>query len=196
MYNTVELIGTIASEPVFVYRNKIRSYYTLQLAVNRLSPACDMLPVYLHEEHLLPFVERKQRVKVEGALRTYSQYEVDKKRLIVYVQAFRISPTDLPDANRICLQGSVAKLPILRRTPFGREICDILLLVRRNASKCDMVPVIVWNALAQRAANLRAGDPLCIEGRFQSREYEKRMPDGACELRVAYEVSCSLIHNL
>jgi len=190
-HNTVELIGTVATDPIFVYRGKAGSYYSLQLTVNRLSSTCDKLPVYLREEQILPFVERRQRVCVTGELRTFSRIEDEKKRLIVYCQAHRIHPTELGDANRVCLQGSLIKMPTLRCTPFGREICDILLLVRRRAGKSEAVPIILWNALARRAARLVSGDPLCIEGRFQSRVYEKRLPGGDCEMRTAYEVSCS-----
>jgi hypothetical protein len=33
------------------------------------------------------------------------------------------------------------------------------------------------------------GDPICLTGRIQSREYKKRDEEGNVELRVAYEVS-------
>ena len=187
----VECVGTIVGEPVFAYRSNMHSFYSIKLAVCRLSSACDVLPVYLFEEQLFPFVACKQRVLISGELRSYSQVTGEKRRLIVYIQAYRICPTEHPDENRVCLQGYVVKPPILRRTPFGKEICDILLLVRRNANKSDTVPIIAWNTMARRTVHLCAGDTLCIEGRFQSREYEKRFPNGDCLIKTTYEVSCS-----
>ena len=91
--------------------------------------------------------------------------------------------------NRIRLCGAVCKPPVLRSTPLGREICDILLAVNRRCGRSDYLPVIAWGQLAVQAARLQVGDTLSLEGRVQSRTYRKVLDDGTAQERVAYEVS-------
>ena len=84
-----------------------------------------------------------------------------------------------------------AKKPIYRKTPFGREISDILLAVNRAYNKSDYIPCIAWGRTARFCENIPVGTEVKIIGRVQSREYEKKHEDGTVEKRVAYEVSVS-----
>lgn len=95
------------------------------------------------------------------------------------------------DENLISLDGYICKKPVYRKTPLGREIADILLAVNRPYGKSDYIPCIAWGRNARFAENLKAGKRLRIEGRIQSREYQKRISDDECEARTAYEVSIS-----
>ena len=90
--------------------------------------------------------------------------------------------------NQILLSGSLCKPPILRRTPLGRSICDLMLAVPRRYGRADYLPVIAWGQLAARASGLQVGDRITLEGRVQSRTYHKVTETGT-EERVAYEVS-------
>lgn len=65
--------------------------------------------------------------------------------------------------------------PIYRKTPFGREISDILLAVNRAYNKSDYIPCIAWGRTARFCENLEVGTELRVTGRVQSREYEKNM---------------------
>ena len=101
----------------------------------------------------------------------------------------------MPVTNRVVLLGHVCKEPIYRTTPFMREITDLLLAVNRAYGKSDYIPSIVWGRTARYAHMLKVGDCLRIIGRFQSREYQKRQPDGAVLDKVAYEVSVSSLER-
>jgi len=198
--NSIELAGRIVSAPVFVYRQGMRGVYEISLAVTRLSGARDILPIYIWDEMLLPFVCPESRVLVRGELRSYSRVQGDaggcqggRSKLILYAQAFRICPTEGEDANNAALWGQIARAPIHRRTPFGREICDVMLSVRRNAYKNEFLPVIVWGPLSRHVSRMCVGDSLRLCGRFQSREYEKQLPNGTVDLRTAYELSCTRV---
>ena len=90
--------------------------------------------------------------------------------------------------NRVILCGTLCKPPVLRRTPLGRSICDVMLAVGRRYGRADYLPVIVWGQLAQTVSHKIVGDILGIEGRFQSRVYTKVI-DGVPQQRTAYEVS-------
>ena len=51
--------------------------------------------------------------------------------------------------------------------------------------------MICWGRNAVYASGLEIGTRLRIEGRIQSREYQKRISDDEHETRIAYEVSVS-----
>ena len=94
--------------------------------------------------------------------------------------------------NQIFLNGFLCKAPIYRKTPFGREISDILVAVNRAYNKSDYIPCIAWGRNARYMANLEVGANIKVRGRVQSRTYQKRIGD-EMEERVAYEVSVSKI---
>ena len=89
----------------------------------------------------------------------------------------------------------LGKSPVFRRTPLGREICDLMLAVNRRYGRCDYLPCIAGGALAQRCAALSVGDRLSLEGRLQSRTY-KKVVDGREEERTAFEVSVMRLAQL
>ena len=89
----------------------------------------------------------------------------------------------------------MCKPPVYRVTPFGREICDMLLAVNRAYNKSDYIPAIVWGRNAKYAGELAVGDKVAVTGRLQSRVYQKTLADGTTEDRVAYEVSVSRIER-
>ena len=95
--------------------------------------------------------------------------------------------------NSILLDGYICKRPIYRKTPFGREIADLLLAVNRAYNKSDYIPTIAWGRTARFCQNIEVGAQVKVVGRVQSRIYEKKYEDGTVEQKVAYEVSiCSL----
>ena len=76
-------------------------------------------------------------------------------------------------------------------TPFKREIADLLIAVNRAYNKSDYIPTIAWGRNARFCRNIEVGNNLKIWGRIQSREYQKRYPDGEVIEKTAYEVSVS-----
>ena len=96
-----------------------------------------------------------------------------------------------PSLNSVALMGYICKTPVYRRTPFGREITDMLLAVNRAYHKSDYIPIITWGGIAREARELSVGDKIRLTGRLQSRDYEKLTEDGARICRTAYEVSVS-----
>ena len=107
---------------------------------------------------------------------------------MISVFAQTLAPDAGQPLNRIFLSGILCKQPILRRTPLGREICDMILAVNRRYGRADYLPCIAWGAVAQQTALLHTGQRLTVEGRVQSRIYSKT-EDGVTSDRTAYEVS-------
>ena len=92
------------------------------------------------------------------------------------------------DVNIIELKGAICKPPVLRRTPLGRCICDMMLAVNRRYGRADYLPCIAWGQVAMVTGQLPVGSTLALEGRVQSRVYTKVL-DGVPQERTAYEVS-------
>ena len=86
------------------------------------------------------------------------------------------------------LEGPLCREPNFRRTPLGREICDVMLAVPRAFRRADYLPCILWGRIAKEAAGLQTGQVLRIGGRLQSRVYTKQT-DAGREERTAYEIS-------
>ena len=95
------------------------------------------------------------------------------------------------DVNQIILDGYICKTPIYRVTPFSREIADVLLAVNRAYGKSDYIPLICWGRNARYCQQLNVGDGIHIEGRLQSREYQKKIDEENVVTKTAYEVSVS-----
>ena len=118
-----------------------------------------------------------------------------KNKLILTIFAREINLLEKEtgqNPNQIFLNGYICKTPIYRKTPFGREISDILIAVNRAYNKSDYIPCIAWGRNARYLSNLQIGENIKIWGRMQSRKYQKKNGENI-EERVAYEVSISKI---
>lgn len=185
--NEVELCGVVAAPPCFSHENHGVKFYSLSLRVERLSGQWDTLPVLLRAP-LPAFLEQGAAIRVLGQLRSFNNKSGCGSRLVLTVYAPGAEPWDGKPVNRVLLKGTLCKPPILRRTPLGRSICDVMLAVGRRYGRADYLPVIVWGQLAQCVKCKQVGDALGIEGRFQSRVYTKVI-DGEPQQRTAFEVS-------
>ena len=68
------------------------------------------------------------------------------------------------------------------------------MAVNRERGYSDYIPCIVWGRTARLVGELNTGAEVCLVGRLQSREYDKKTEKGV-ETRVAYEVSVSRISD-
>lgn len=194
--NKVTLSGEIVSDFEFSHEVFGEGFYTAMLASERKSSQKDIIPVMASERLVDMKAEWAGRfVKVSGQFRSYRNHEESRNRLIlsVFVTSVQIASNFgfIEDENCISLDGYICKPPTYRETPLGREISDILLAVNRPYGKSDYVPCIAWGRDARFASGFEVGTRLQIDGRIQSREYQKRISDDECETRTAYEVSAS-----
>ena len=167
------------------------AFYTGTLLVKRLSGAVDRLPVTIPGKLLaVSEMSRDRMMLVTGQVRSYNKVVDGSGRLMVTLFAQSMAETQENDTmNRVSLTGVLCKPPIYRSTPFGREICDMMLAVNRAFGKSDYIPCIAWGRNAQYASRFHVGDKLRITGRLQSREYQKMLENGEYMTRNAYEVS-------
>ena len=187
--NTLSLRGTAIGEPVYSHENHGQKFYRFLFSVRRLSGQEDILPVITTWEQLSPLLPLTgQRLALDGQLRSFNNKSGSGSRLVIYVFPRTLIPTHEEDHNIIRLTGVLCKPPILRRTPLGRCICDIMLAVNRRYGRADYIPCIGWGQIAMFTGNMPVGESLTLEGRVQSRLYTKVI-DGVASERTAYEVS-------
>lgn len=188
--NVVELCGTTAGRPEFSHIGGGENYYTFPLEIERLSGYVDRVNIIAREDLLENLeVDGSTRLVVIGELRSYNNKRGDGgSRLVITVLAKELYFADDEDQNIVRLSGVICKAPNLRKTPMGRQICDIMLAVNRRYGRSDYLPCIAWGRLAETAAVLSVGDNLSFEGRLQSRKYLKSENDTVME-RTAFEVS-------
>ena len=187
--NHITLTGALASAPEYSHSNHGRRFYSFYLEVARLSGAIDRLQILASEELLASTcVTEGEALTVEGQIRSFNNRAPRGRKLIISVLAESIAITNGPHANQVILQGVICKEPVFRRTPLGREICDVMLAVNRPYHRADYLPCILWGRCAQEVSVYPVGTVLSITGRLQSREYLKVI-DGAAEQRTAYEIS-------
>ena len=189
--NRVILRGSLAGLPAFSHENHARRFYRFFLEVERLSGTADVLPVIAAEDVLNTMdLSGGGRIEVRGQLRSFNSRAPSGRKLILSVYAAELETSDEGPENLVELTGALCKPPVYRRTPLGREICDVMLAVSRPYHRTDYLPCILWGRTAQAAAQLPPGAQLALTGRLQSREYVKLLPGGS-ETRVAYEVSAT-----
>ena len=187
--NHIILRGSLICLPQFSHENHGRRFFRFSLEVPRLSGTVDTLPVIAQEDVLNAMeLSDGEMLTVTGQVRSHNVRIDGKRRLLIFVFAELILCEDGEPLNEVTLSGPICREPTYRRTPLGREICDVMLAVPRAFRRADYLPCILWGRTAQECAQYHTRDVLHITGRLQSRIYTK-VTDSGSEERTAYEIS-------
>ena len=194
--NRAVLRGTLAAAPAFSHRSREENFYVFPIEARRLSGTADTINV-IARESLLRSAEvfEAGRIYVSGELRSFNNRSGVGAKLVITVFAKELFLSDGEDLNSVALSGTLCKVPNLRFTPRGREICDLMLAVNRRCGRSDYLPCISWGRRAREYSRLGVGDRLSLTGRIQSRPYIKII-DGVPVEKVAFEVSASHLSRL
>jgi primosomal replication protein N len=194
--NQGRLVGTVEKAPEFSHENHGEDYFRLTLGVPRLSGVVDTLPVMVGRTLLESCpATLGDRVEVVGEVRSHNNRTGQGNRLQIFLFAHHLALTEDSPRNEITLSGSLCRTPVYRRTPMGREICDLLLAVNRRYGQSDYLPCIAWGSLARQCREKDVGERLAFRGRLQSRNYRK-LVDGVEEEKTAFEVSMmEMLHD-
>ena len=189
MANQITLRGFLGESPKFSHENHGRRFFRFTLEVPRLSGAVDVLPVIAQESVLnAADLSQGEMFTVVGQIRSHNIRTEGRRHLLIFVFANVVLCEDGEPMNEVTLCGPLCREPTFRRTPMGREICDVMLAVPRAFKRADYLPCILWGRTAQQAAVCHTRDIVTITGRLQSRIYSKVTEDGVQE-RTAYEIS-------
>jgi len=187
--NSITVRGSLQALPQFSHENHGRQFYRFILEVPRLSGAIDLLPV-IAEDKILEQIDLSggEMLTVTGQIRSHNQRSETARHLMIFIFAASIVAEDGEPMNDVILEGPLCREPIFRRTPLGREICDVMLAVPRAFRRADYLPCILWGRTAQMVSECHTRECIRIYGRMQSRIYTKLTEDGLQE-RTAYEIS-------
>ncbi|WP_250277626.1 single-stranded DNA-binding protein [[Clostridium] colinum] len=192
--NVVTLIGKIVSDYTFSHEMYGEAFYTFKLETSRLSETTDILPITISERLIdKNLFKIGALIEINGQIRSYNSIIDNKNHLVltVFTKEINFNLDFNKNPNQVSLNGYVCKQPVYRKTPFGREIADVLLAVNRSYNKSDYIPCIIWGRNAKFANNLEVGNNIKIYGRMQSRNYQKKLEDGSVLEKTAYEISVS-----
>ncbi len=187
--NCVLLRGVLRDAPAFSHKSREETFYRFSLDVARLSGTIDTIHIIARRE-LLEELELNgaEKLCVIGELRSFNNRSGVGPRLVITVFARALLLENGEDENAVALRGVLCKPPIYRVTPMGREICDLMLAVRRRYGRSDYLPCIAWGVSARAAADWQVGCAVRLTGRIQSRVYQK-IENGVPVEKTAYEVS-------
>ena len=190
--NNVTLVGQVSG----IEEHENISYFLL--SSKRMSGYADVIKCCATSE-LCSVLEDNMIVEITGELRTKNYIGDDNKahlKIYVVVRSLKVKNTQTNDSNNISIDGYVCKKPIYRFTPNNIEICDLIIASNRLSGKSDYIPCIAWHKDAYTLSQINVGTHICICGRIQSREYEKKYDNGISEIKVAYEVSIASIDTI
>ena len=187
--NFITIRGSLLQLPEFSHENHGRNFFRFTLEVERLSGTVDLLPV-IAEEHLLHALDpcSGDMITVTGQIRSHNQRSETGRQLLIFVFANTVCAECGDSVNDATVEGFICREPTYRRTPLGREICDVMLAVPRAFRRADYLPCILWGRTAQEISRCHTRDKIRIYGRLQSRLYTKLTDNGPIE-RTAYELS-------
>lgn len=196
--NFISLQGMVDGDISYSHNVLDEEFYKFTLKVSRLSGVIDSLPVTVSKKLLETVnLNNGDLITLTGQLRSYNKSYENRTRLILTAFAKSIAEDNIDEENpnNVILNGYVCKEPTYRKTPFGREITDVIIAVNRAFNRSDYIPTICWGKNAVLCRDLPVGTNVLIKGRLQSREYTKRNGDDF-EIRTAYEVSVGEIEEI
>lgn len=193
--NRVVITGMI-EQIRFHHKTKAgKEIFEVKVSSKRLSGTRDEILCWVPAEMFDGQLTPCERVRLKGVYRSTNEIINGKSRLILYVEVDHIEITSYyTDENVVEIYGAhICKQPILRETPLGSRICDLMLAWADDSGKSSYFPCITWGNTAQFTSGLQIGQKVTFIGRLQSRQYTKKSPDGEIEYRIAYEISIGSI---
>lgn len=194
--NRAQIFGEISDDKIEIFESNGETFYELKINVARLSGVVDKIPVTISKnlvESQRFELKKGNKIALGGEFRSRNFQEDGKSHLILTLFAKEFlsgESIDERETNKIFLSGFLCKKPSYRDTPFGRQICDILLAVNRpHKKKSDYIPCIIWGRNAVFVKDLEVGTKINLTGRIQSRIYTKNHEDGTTTEHTAYEIS-------
>lgn len=192
--NVVQLAGKLVELKVIWATNDI-VICEGNLQIIRDSGVSDYIPIL--------FDNTSGSIKIDSFVRLTGQFrsrdipkEDGKIKVQLYVYVNYITELAEPVyTNEIELNGYVCKKPILRNTPSGKQITDLLIACNYSKDKSAYIPVIAWGREARKSGKYAIGTKVKLDGRIQSRKYTKQINELTEEF-VAYELSANSIEVL
>ena len=203
--NTIGIVGTITKRARLVLEAPGWKQKAYETKLERVRPSG------VKDEFILQFsgksagtfeelkkIQKGAEVLVGGEIRSENVHEPqpEENRVKVYIYAEVIAVNDPPvnDQNEVTICGNICQPPRFRstrrRTKKGKRVAATSVMVAVNSpTGTNYIPCVCfgWQAFSANALNI--GDYVEIYGRFQSRDYKKRIEGRKLPyLTTVYEV--------
>lgn len=209
--NKIGIVGTIQETPRLILDAPEfdRKIYETKIAAPRRSGTEDVLILRYSgkvagRKKEADRLKKGTRVIVAGEIRTENEREIvptqPSVKIFIFADGIAEAPENTENQNEVRLCGHICKDPRARviKNKKTREedkeplhITDLMVAVEGGKNP-NYIPCICWQNVADAAAGLKKGMYVEIEGRFQSREYRKKIEENDVPfLMTAYEVSVS-----
>ena len=189
--NAVALIGIMVQElekVTSIYGQQYKGYSTV-IKTARKSGQEDEAVVFCPED--VQQITAGTPVICYGKLQTFKNYKSGKVLVYVLAEMFIAVGERYEAENEVRLKGALGKGITYRQTPNGKHITDIKIITPnaiREGGSC-YVPAVCWNRAADEVKDWAEGTQVEVEGRLQSRTYQKKTEDGETVALTCYEVS-------
>lgn len=168
-----------------------------KIEVERRSGTKDTLILQISERKLKEVgnLEEGEGIIIVGELCTHRYIgDDDMVHNKNYVYVDKVWYTFNPDMkNWVKISGVIVKKGTLRTTQFcGKKVIEAIIAIKSKNEQRNTayVPIIFWNDMADNMlGNYNVGDKIEINGRLQSRDYIKRLPDDSTVVKTTFEVS-------
>ena len=194
--NEIKLAGEIVGNIEYSHEVLDDKFYKFSLATRRNSGYIDVLNCIIPQSKVSK-LQKETKVQLVGEVQTRNVTdEAGIRHLEVFIFVHDVLDY-IEDMNNVKITAFVCKPTNHRETPRGRIITDIMLASnRKNKRKSDYIPSISWGKNAVKAKDYSVGVQIEAVGRLQSRDYFKKLENGAEEMRVAYELSIADIDEV
>ena len=204
--NTIGIVGEITALPELIVdaADWARKVYEVELTRTRPSGTEDTYILQYDgraagSKEMLERITEGAEIFCGGEIRSENVHDPkpEENRVKVFIFAEMIAVNDPPveDQNEVTICGNICKPPsgreTKRRTRKGRRVTVTRLVVAVNTpTGAYYVPCVCWNEQVEKADDLKVGDYVEIYGRFQSRNFKKRIQGRKLPyLSTSYEVS-------
>lgn len=194
--NDVRISGILDPHPISKWENNDNMYYRYHMKSVRLSGTYDTMTVVIKDTLFNPIVaDHDMSVTVLGVIKVRTIYDDNGGRhKDMFVLAKEVIPADptegeMPHFNVVRLAGLVVNEPFVRKTPNGMEIAEVFLKVKDSRNGSTYIPCIAWGHNAKKLEKVGKYATISVLGRYQSREYEKKISEKQRVKKTTYEVS-------
>lgn len=195
MINEVLVAGTVVSAPTYKYTEGIRLPHPyIGISTLRLSGVSDIVNVFIPTVEISN-IHIGDKLAISGYLCSVNaRNEYGTSRLLPFVNGVQILPYQR-DENKIDIEAYICDKVILRETPLGKQICDVMLVIPSEQTRSAYIPAIAWGDRAAQIPGMKKHTKVMVHGRMQSRQYTQRRE--TCEyMRTINELSIQFIKEI
>ncbi len=203
--NTIGIVGEVVATPELVVdaADWGKKVYETKLKRTRPSGTEDIFILQFDgssagKEEMLKKVKEGVEVMVGGEIRSENvrdpKPEESRVKVFIYAEIIAVNSPAVQDQNEVKICGRVCQPPRFRSTCHGvvkgKKVAVASIIVAVNSySGTNYIPCVCFGCMAFRANLLKVGEYVEIYGRFQSRDYKKKIEGKRIQyLCTAYEV--------